>query len=337
MEQQGNSGAGKWWAVGDLAGRQHGVVSREQLRALGVSRKTINHAIATGRLYPVFRGVFVVGHAELGPQNCASPGGVAGPAAHRHPTIYDRPPLGTHARLVAATLACGEGSVVSHGTAGALLGLWGRPPSEINVIAPVQAGRKVPGVFRRHVPTPFDRDAFRYEGVPCTTPSRVVVDSAGVLREWELRRVVEQAAVRRVLHLPTIDAILAGPRRRGSPALRRILEPWRKIPAGTRLRSPLEARLLTMIAERGLPLPRCNDRLTIAGYRIEADFHWPDHRLVIEADSPTYHGNPIAGERDRRRDRDLAAAGYRVSRLTRHQIENEPEATLSRVAQLLRR
>jgi very-short-patch-repair endonuclease len=234
-------------------------------------------------------------------------------------------------------LACGEGSVVSHGTAGALLGLWSGPPAEINVIPPVQAGRKIPGIFRRHVPAPLGRDAFIFEGVPCTTPSRVVVDSAGVLREWELRRVVEQAAVRGVLHLPTIDAILAGPRRRGSPALRRILEPWRAIPAGTRFRSPPEARLLTMIAERGFPLPRCNERLTIVGYPIEADFHWPDHRLVIEADSPTYHGNPIAIERDRRRDRDLTVAGYRAVRFSRHQIENEPEATMMQIARLLRR
>ena len=312
------------------------MVSREQLRLLGVPKKTIDHAVETGRLYPVFRGAYAVGHPQLGAQDIPQVPS-HDPDAHRHPTIYDRPPLGTHARLAAAVLACGEGSVVSHGTAGALLGLWSRPPAEINVIAPVQAGRKIPGIFRRHVPAPLGRDAFVYEGVPCTTPSRVVVDSAGVLREWDLRRVVEQAAVRGVLHLPTIDAILAGPRRRGSPALRRILESWRGIPADTRFRSPIEARLLTMIAERGLPRPRCNERPTIAGHLIEADFHWPDHRLAIEADSLTYHGNPIAFERDRRRDRDLTVAGYRVVRFTRHQIENEPEATLMQIAKLLRR
>jgi very-short-patch-repair endonuclease len=299
-------------------------------------KKTIDHAVDTGRLYPVFRGAYAVGHPQSGTQDSPQANSSV-PVAHRHPTIYDRPPLGTHTRLVAAALACGEGSVVSHGTAGALLGIWSRPPAEINVIAPVQAGRKIPGIFRRHVPAPLGRDAFVHEGVPCTTPSRTVVDSAGVLREWDLRRVVEQAAVRGVLHLPTIDAILAGPRRRGSPALRRILEPWRAIPAGTRFRSPPEARLLTMIAERGLPLPRCNERLTIAGYPIEADFHWPDHRLVIEVDSRTYHGNPIALERDHRRDLDLTVAGYRVVRFTRSQIENEPEATLMQIGQLLRR
>lgn len=94
---------------------------------------------------------------------------------------------------------------------------------------------------------------------------------------------------------------------------------------------------MTMIAGRGLPLPRCNERLTLAGHRIEADFHWPDHRLVIEADSLTYHGNPIAWERDHRRDRDLAVAGYRVIRFTRNQIENEPEATLMQIRKLLHR
>src|SRR4051812_34971987 len=45
-----------------LAGAQHGVVSRKQMRALGMSDDLIDQAIGLGRLHRVFRGAYAVGH-----------------------------------------------------------------------------------------------------------------------------------------------------------------------------------------------------------------------------------------------------------------------------------
>jgi very-short-patch-repair endonuclease len=293
--------------VGELAGRQHGVVSRDQLRALGVSEAAIDHAIATGRLYPIFRGAFGVGHRAVG----------------------------RHGRLLAAVLACGEGSVVSHGTAAELLGLWERPPRLIDVIAPVEAGRKVPGFYRRHVPPPLPRDRWLEHEIPCTSPSRTIVDVAGIVRETALRRTIEQAAVNHMLNVPEIDAILAGPRRRGSPLLRGILEDWRRYSPTTRLRSPMEAKLLPMLARRGIPPPRCNEKLRVGTETFEIDFLWRRHRLVVEADGDKYHDNPEAQARDGRRDRILRAAGYRVWRLRWDDLEDRPESTMAALARQL--
>lgn len=72
----------------------------------------------------MFHGVFAVGHEHLT----------------------------ANARLLAATMACGQGSVVSHGTAAWMLGLSSWRPSLIDVIAPVEAGRKIAGIRRRFVP-----------------------------------------------------------------------------------------------------------------------------------------------------------------------------------------
>jgi very-short-patch-repair endonuclease len=48
----------------------------------------------------------------------------------------------------------------------------------------------------------------------------------------------------------------------------------------------------------------------------EVDFAWPGHGVIAELDTYVTHGSPFAFERDRARDRKLAAAGWRVVRIT---------------------
>src|SRR5687768_6932397 len=51
-------------AVARLAARQHGVLCVDELRACGLSLKAISVRVANGRLHPLHRGVFAVGHAN---------------------------------------------------------------------------------------------------------------------------------------------------------------------------------------------------------------------------------------------------------------------------------
>jgi hypothetical protein len=156
------------------------------LRALGISDTAIDHGAKTGRLRPVFPAAYAVGHMGEG----------------------------LHSRMLAAVLACGEGAVLSHGAAAALLGLRDHVPAVISVIAPRQSGRKIPGIRRHYVPYPARDEAFLSHAIPCTTPSRTIVDLAGMLGERSLRRTLDRAAFLRVLDVPTIDAVLARHRRR---------------------------------------------------------------------------------------------------------------------------
>jgi very-short-patch-repair endonuclease len=237
--------------------------------------------------------------------------------------------------MLAAVLACGEGSVVSHGTAAALLGLWDYQPRLVDVIAPVQAGRRIDGIYRRHVPPPLPREAWIHEAIPCTSPSRTIVDVAGIVGEHLLSGTVEQAAVLGLLDVPEIDAILSGPRRRGSPRLRGILEHWRRYSPDTRLRSRMEAKLLPLLSEHRIPIPECNEVLVIDGESFEIDFLWRSQRLALETDGNQFHDNPLARARDRHRDSVLSAAGYRVPRLGWEDLRDRPEATIAEIARLL--
>lgn len=274
----------------------------------------ISTALRGDRLFPVFRGVFAVGH----------------------------PAIGDRGRAMAAVLACGRAAAVSHMTAAALLGLREGFPSSVDVIAKADAGRGIDGIRRHMVPLPEKPERLRIDGVPCASPARTLVDLAGVLGRKSLREAIERAAVLDVLDLAAIDATLARSRRRGAPALRSLLIPWRAIEAGDgrdplRLRSALEARLLALLAAGGVPAPLCNHTLTLDTARYELDMLWPSAHLVVELDGRAFHSGPASFEEDRQRDRQLTLAGYTVLRLTWGQVDREAEAVIRAIRRLLPR
>lgn len=296
-------------AIAEVAGRQHGVISRAQLRSLGLSDSAITARIDSGYLRPLFRGTFAVGHSAIN----------------------------RHAHMLAAALACGPETVVSHGSACELIGLWDVRPTLVDVIPPNWSGRAIDGIRWHRVRLPDGAEVEVREGVPCTSPSRTLVDMAGRCGWASLRRLVEQAAVLGLLDVDEIDRILALGRRRGAPRLRAILSPWR----GTaeqrpKLRSRLEARLLPRLISEGLPSPRCNVKLQVDGHWLEIDMLWEKQRLAIETDGEETHGTPVAFQHDRWRDQLLVASGYRTARITWLQVRDEPSAVVNRIARMLK-
>jgi very-short-patch-repair endonuclease len=110
------------------------------------------------------------------------------------------------------------------------------------------------------------------------------------------------------------------------PALRAVLQ---QEPSLTR--SEAERRLLALIRAARLPPPRTNVR--VGGF--EVDMLWPAERLVVEIDGFAFHGGCAAFERDRRRDAQLLARGYRVLRITWRQLTREPHAVVATIAAAL--
>jgi very-short-patch-repair endonuclease len=98
-------------------------------------------------------------------------------------------------------------------------------------------------------------------------------------------------------------------------------------------RSEAERRLLTLIERAALPRPRTNTRVG----RYEVDALWPETRLIVEVDGFAFHGTRAAFERDRRRDADLTAMGFRVVRVTWRQLVDEPHLVVARLAGALAR
>ena len=239
--------------------------------------------------------------------------------------------------MLAAVLACSRGTILSHASAAELLGLWDKQPVLIDVIPPDWSGRKIQGIRWHRVLPPAPGELEVRDGIPCTTPARTLVDMAGRSGRGTLRRLVEQAAVLRVLDVAEVDRVLARGRRRGAPRLRAVLDAWRSNDErGPRLRSVLEARILPRLVQEGLPRPHCNVPLQVGGHRLEVDLLWEKQRLVIETDGEQTHGTRVAFQRDRWRDQLLVAAGYRTARVTWRQMEDEPRAVVARIRRMLK-
>jgi very-short-patch-repair endonuclease len=308
MVAKRNRQLSRWGRVATIAASQLGLVTVGQLREAGIGEAATSDAVARGRLHPVFHGVYSVGHRYLTAQ----------------------------ARLLAATLACGRGSVVSHGTAAWLLGMRVRQPEAIDVIAPVEAGRKIAGVRRRFVPLPGGSEVWHRNRVPVTSPARTIVDCAGIMNTRELGELIEQTAVLGLLDIKAIDRVLDGPRRRGTRRLLRVVAPWRRYRRGIKLRSRMEAKLLPLLTEAALPIPETNARVRVGGKTYEVDFLWRSCKLVVETDGGRFHDNPTAGSRDSARNHALTSAGFRIPRLGWEDLRDRPDETMNELARLLR-
>jgi very-short-patch-repair endonuclease len=250
---------------------------------------------------------------------------------HRGVYAVGHPALTREQGWLAAVLACGPAAVLSHRSAAALWGLSGSEAVEVTV-ARWRPGPA--GVAVRSSALPAD-EVTVHRGIPVTIVPRVILDLAAVAPRRVVERSMHEAEVRRLGAPLSLATLLARhPRHRGTATVRAIRAAAREGIAVTR--SELEERFLAFAATAGLPRPQVNRQLRVAGGLIEADCVWPDRRLVVELDGHAAHATATAYERDRARDRALAAAGWRVVRITWRQLHHRPAELARDLGAILR-
>jgi very-short-patch-repair endonuclease len=275
--------------VSAVARGQYGVITREQLRRVGLGEHGIAERVRTKRLHRLHRGVYAVGHDVLKPE----------------------------ARWLAAVLACSEGAVLSHASAAAHWGIRRSAAATIDVTVPLRAGRTRRKGIRIHRSGRLAAEEVTvHEGIPTTTVARTLLDLADALNAGALKRTIAEAEYLRLLDMTSlIAAVQANPGRRGG----KVLKLAQAQPEWTR--SELEDRFLEMVERRGLPRPVAG--AMVEGY--EVDFLWPADELIVELDGFAAHGTRSAFERDRRRDRRLARQ-LRTVRVTAAGLRYEEDA-----------
>ena len=170
----------------ELAERQHGVVARRQLLALGFDRDAIKHRIRKGRLHPLYRGVYAVG----------------------------RPELTQHGRWMAAILAKGPAAVLSHRSAASLYGIALQKGNAIHVAVPAHARRSSSRgitVHRRN-----ELSATTRQGIPVTRIEDTLIDLATQTTRDELEQAINEADKRDLIDPEALREAVAHTKRPGA-------------------------------------------------------------------------------------------------------------------------
>ena len=218
--------------IADLADQQHGVVSYRQLLALGLSRWGIDERVRQGRLFRIYRGVYAVGRRRLAKEGWWK----------------------------AATLAAGDGAVLSHRSAG---GLWTvtKRIELIEVTVPGSGGRSRRRglVLHRTRSLPASERTIR-DVIPVTSLERTLLDLAEVLTRRELERVLDEAQFQRRLDLPATRRVIGRHSgRTGAQRLARALD--EHVVGTTRTNDGLEERFFALVRGAGLPEPFVKQRI----------------------------------------------------------------------------
>ena len=282
-------------AIAALARKQHGYITRRQLLALGLSERAIDHRIAIGQLIRVYAGVYAVGHV----------------------------PVALEARSHAAVLACGDGAVLSFGSAAALWQYRRHWPRHFEVTAKCDHRRQ--GIRVHRTQTLTWRDVTRHRGVPVTSPARTVFDMAPRFKDdAALRRFVNDARLARSFRIRDLAELLAR-----HPRHTRLAE--FATAKGGPTRSEFEDRFVKFARRYGLPEPLTNT--TLLGYEIDALF--PEQRLIVELDGWEFHSDRGSFESNRDRDAELLANGFRTVRITWERLTTRPGREATRLRKII--
>jgi very-short-patch-repair endonuclease len=160
--------------IARIASRQHGVVSVEQLRSVGLDKRATSRRVQSGRLHSVHRGVYAVGHSRLTFEG----------------------------RCMAAVLALGDGAAVSHRSAAALWRMLPARDGPIEITVPGNGGREKRKGIRVHRSHSLIAGVSTLrDGIAVTKPTRTLRDLHRSVPPSLYRR-----AVRRGLDLRLISS-----------------------------------------------------------------------------------------------------------------------------------
>ena len=216
--------------LAQLAARQHGVVSRRQLAALGFGDNAIARRVASGRLHRLYRGVYAVGHTVLTP----------------------------NARYLAAVLACGSGAALSHRSAASFWGLLRTAAARVDVTVAHTSGVRSTSAIavhrsRRPVHTTTS------EAITVTTPMQTLADLATALPRRQIEKACENAEALRMLDVRRLDA--------AHPGAKRLADIVDTHDLGTFTRSETEDAFLELCDRYGIRRPRVN--YLVEGFEVD--------------------------------------------------------------------
>ncbi len=299
----------------DVAADQNALITRPQLRAVGLTDRMVDRAVAHGLIIRVWREVFRLRGA---------------PQTER--MAINAATLGAHGRGSDATAA--------------LLLQLGAPLA----VTPLHVAVDVANQHPRSKRLPIETESIAFypvrvhrcldrpgpiltvDGIPCADAARTLIDIAPALSLDDLEDTFERA---RRLGLVSTEAlarrfeVLGGRGRPGTTKVRALLANSRPNP----LESKLEGKAWRMVRRSRIPEPVRQLRIDLPSKRWHRlDFAWPELLVAFETEGFEWHGTRARWKRDRIRTAALERLGWRIVVATWDEVVLEPNLTLDRIA-----
>ena len=294
-----------------MAQMQRGILTRSELRSLGVTANRLARLRRDGSLCQVGVRTFEVGGLPPDPRR----------------------------GLLAACLDAG--GVASHRSAAWLHGLAG---FEQPRVPEVLVGRS--GLDRRHRPVvvhsttwlPAD-DRMEVDGIPCTSVARTLLSVAGLVPAVPkelVRDAVDDAVFRGIASDPWLWWRLERLRRSGRNGVSVLEEILVRRAGGEITESWLEREFLRVIETFGLLPPVCQRRIEAHGaFVARVDFAYVELGIVIEVTGAVGHSSPRQRAADAARRNDLATNGLLVLEFTYEQVVGDPAAVAEAITEAI--
>ena len=277
--------------------RQHGMISRAQAVADGMTKAQIDYRVATGSWVLEARGLY------------------------RHAAVPSTP----LSRLLGACLV--HGGLASHRSAAALHGVDGFRLGRVELTVPRGKRPSMDAVTLHSSNQMSLAESTRRWGVPCTSPARTVLDLAAVVSRKRLDRTIDAVLRDRLLRPSDLYGVLALHARRGrngSAAFRCALES--RLGDDPVPLSEWSRMVEELLVDAGLARPRLEYRICAVGGRLlaQVDLAYPARRVAIELDSVRFHLNRVSFVADAQRRNRLTLAGWTVLSFTWDDYINRP-------------
>ena len=274
-----------------LAANQHGVITRHQLGAAGVSSRSLHIMVDSGELVRVAQGTFLVGGA----------------------------PETFRSRLWISALA--TGGTIGFASAAQTWGITPDQDAQIHVVLPHARRVYPPDYVRVHrTPVPLWALACR-DGLSTTSMSWTLLDHASTLRSGHRISLIDRGMQRGwVTEADVRGRLKRYPGRTGNAALRRLLP---QLGDGAAAQS--ERKLHQLLRRAGIGGWRPNHPLWSNGeLACVIDVAFPDRRIAIEVDGMAHHIDSERFTRDRRRQNRLVLDGWLILRFTWEDLVERP-------------
>jgi very-short-patch-repair endonuclease len=287
-----------------IARGQLGLLSKKQLADHGFDRDQIAFRVRSGALERLSPQVFRIGGAPPSPRQLA----------------------------LAAVFDAGDSAAASHTTAGAL---WRQPGYDLRQlhVTRIREGNRRPGNLATiHDPKLLLPSHLTTMGpLAVTTPSRTLFDLAAIVHPLKLARTVDDVLAERLTNVRALHEmlrVLACRGRTGISAMRAVLDDR---PIGyVAPETHLECRVRDILQRAGLrDFDRQVDVGDDDGWIGRVDFLHRPSGFILMADGDRWHRQLVDRITDAEQHRRLAAAGYRLDRVTETQVWMRPHEVVA--------